>query len=194
MTESPQQSPADVDLLGLITIAFSNKLLITVCALVFFGLATAFAFYLKPVYRTEVVLLPADEEAQSDSLSALAGQFGGLASLAGINISGDNSKEKAMATLSSRSFTLSFIREKNLMPILFANKWDNEAQKWKPEDPVEHPTEWDAFKLFDRKVRFVEEEPRSGTTLLAIQWKDRELAATWANELAARVNKQLREQ
>ncbi len=192
MTDAETRSQADIDLYGLISIAFSNKLLITLCALVFFGLAAGFAFWLKPVYRAEVLLLPADQEAESDSLSALAGQFGGLASLAGINISGDHAKEKALTTLSSRSFTLDFIRENGLMPVLFANKWDNENQKWKPEDTAEHPTEWDAYKLFDRKVRFVEEEPRSGVIVLAIQWKDGELAARWANQLADKVNTQLR--
>ena len=193
MTDAPTQGSQDIDLFGLLSVMFDNKLIISIFTILGFGLATALAFWMTPVYRGEVALLPADQDAESDSLSALGGQFGGLASLAGIDLTGDHAKQEAMATLKSRSFTLDFIRDMNLMPILFEDKWDPNAEKWASSDVSEHPSEWDAYKEFDETVRFIEEEPGSGVIVLAIEWRDRELAATWANELANRVNKKLRD-
>jgi LPS O-antigen subunit length determinant protein (WzzB/FepE family) len=145
---------------------------------------------LPPVYRAEVLLAPVTEE-KSEGLGALASQFGDLAALAGVNLGTRKDKTaEYVAALKSRALSVSYIKEANLMPILFASKWSSEKKQWKDSD--NRPTEWDAFKLWDEDIRRVNFDRRAGLVTLMIEWTDPALAAKWANELVMQVNKQLR--
>jgi uncharacterized protein involved in exopolysaccharide biosynthesis len=153
-------------------------------------IALLIAFLLPPVYRAEVLLAPVSED-KSEGLSAIANQYGDLAALAGINL--NPSKDKTaeyIAALKSRSLSVAFIKEENLMPVLFARKWDAEKKQWKSGDDA--PTEWKAFKLWDEDIRSVGVERKSSLVTLAIDWKDPALAASWANSLVKKVNNRLR--
>ena len=74
---------------------------------------------------------PTTQSMAAAGLAALAAQFAGVAALTGLNLGGNARTAEAVATLRSRAFTESFIREHNLMPILFADAWDAEAQGWR---------------------------------------------------------------
>jgi uncharacterized protein involved in exopolysaccharide biosynthesis len=153
-------------------------------------IALVIAFVLPPVYRAEVLLAPVTEE-KSEGLGALASQFGDLAALAGVNLGTRKDKTaEYVAALKSRALSVSYIKEANLMPILFASKWSSEKKQWKDSD--NRPTEWDAFKLWDEDIRRVNFDRRAGLVTLMIEWTDPALAAKWANELVMQVNKQLR--
>src|SRR5690606_29076919 len=56
------------------------------------------------IFRAEVTLAPNVEEKGGGGLAALAGQFGGLASMAGLNVGGGGDTQTALATLKSRKF------------------------------------------------------------------------------------------
>lgn len=114
--------------------------------LVVVGIATImsviYALLADPIYRSEVLLAPVSEQEQR-GLAALAGQFGGLATLAGINIGVETETTEAIAILHSRSFTTSFIEDEKLMPILFSNKWDGENNRWNVRNAEDIPTNSD---------------------------------------------------
>jgi len=153
-------------------------------------LAAVMAFLMKPVYRAEILLSPVKQEKRTD-LGSLVSQLGGLEDIAGINLgAGGNNTLEAIATLKSRALTTTFIKEENLMPVLFTDRWDISRKQWKAG--LEAPTEWDAYNLFDNSIRFVSLDNRSGLVTLAIEWGDPELAAQWANQLVQRVNAQRR--
>ena len=153
-------------------------------------IALLIAFLLPPIYRAEVLLAPVSED-KSESLSAIASQYGDLASLAGINLG--TSKDKTdvhIAALKSRSLSVQYIKEANLMPVLFARKWDAEKKQWKDNSDV--PTDWKAFELWDRNIRRVNQDKRTGLVTLIVEWKDPALAAKWANDFIRHVNTRLR--
>lgn len=149
------------------------------------------------IYRSEVLLAPAGDEETGGGLAALAGQFGGLASMAGINIGGGSDTATAIATLKSRQFLLPFLHEKELRKTLFRNQWDNETKSWlggserRGEDGA--PTDSELYELFSRRILSIAEDKKTGLVTLAIEWEDPELTSVWANELAERVNNYLRE-
>jgi uncharacterized protein involved in exopolysaccharide biosynthesis len=120
------------------------------------------------------------------------GDLGALAAMAGLGgaMSGDLSIE-AEALLRSRKFTEDFIRQRNLLPVFFADKWDARQSKWRvaAEDA---PQVSDGFQLFDRSVRRVGKDRRSGLVTLTIDWHDATVAADWANSLVRRVNEEMR--
>ena len=148
----------------------------------------ALALTMTPVYRAEVTLAPVGEE-KAGGLAALAGQFGGLASLAGVNLgTGGGKIEEAIATLESRLFTNAFIKDEKLMPILFADMWDTNSQSWQVENEEDIPTEWDAYQLFD-DIRSIDSDKKSGMYTLAIEWQDPQQASEWANKLVQRINR-----
>jgi len=179
----PEQETSLLEYWGAIV---KRKFTVILITLVTTGVALAAAFLMTPIYRAETVLAPVSEK-RSGGLEVLAGQFGDLAALTGINLSrSENSTEEAIATLKSRALTNGFIKEENLMPILFAEKWDAENKKWK--DQRDTPTPWDAFELFDEDIRSVKLDRKTGLVTLAIEWKNPVLAAKWADQIVQRVN------
>ena len=96
-----------------------------------------------------------------------------------------------MAVLRSRELFDTYATQKNLLPILYASKWDANTGRW-DVSPSRVPTLRQAFKLFDQKIRDIDVDRRSGIVTLSITWKDRELAAQWARDLIALTNSQLR--
>lgn len=152
------------------------------------------AFLLRPVYRATAMMVSASAERNSlsGSLGSSLGQLGGLAALAGVEIGANDSEtEEALAVLKSRQFTERFIGEKGLMPKLFWKKWDASANRWKVSEQRQ-PTPARAFKYFDKKVRRVVQDKKSGLITLHIDWIDRIEATEWANELVRRLNEEMR--
>jgi uncharacterized protein involved in exopolysaccharide biosynthesis len=143
-------------------------------------------------YSASVVLLPAKAERPS-ALGALGGQVGGLASLAGIELGKDDDKSEALATLRSRALAIEFIEARALMPVIFASQWDEAGDHWREGFLRKAPTIGDAYRKFDRKIRVVNEDRRTGVVTLTVRWRDPREAAEWANDLAARVNRKMRD-
>jgi uncharacterized protein involved in exopolysaccharide biosynthesis len=156
----------------------------------FLILALALGFLLPPVYRVEVLLAPANDE--SSALAGLMGQFGGLTDLVGISAPQNGNRATYIATLRSRQLARQFIADKNLVPILLPDSRSDPDQKPHNGTANDQPTMWKALRRFDRKVRFVEEDRRTGLVTLAIEWRDSDQAAAWANELVRRCNDTLR--
>ena len=130
---SPQM-PVEEDEINLIDywrILMRYKWLIILLTVISAATSVAVALNMTPVYQAEVTLAPVGEE-KSSGLAALAGQFGGLASLAGVNLGGGGGKtNETIATLNSRVFIDKFIKDKNLMPVLFSDVWNSRTNTWK---------------------------------------------------------------
>lgn len=183
----------DIDLFWVFSRLWARKWWVVGSVMLFAVAFVASTFLMTPKYRAKTVLIPTSMEQSGMGLLASAlGQLGGLASLAGINLGGgDTQMEEALAVLGSREFTESFIRDKNLMPILFERRWDKEKQQWRGSRQ-KWPTISSAYKFFNRKVKRVSRDSKTGLVTLEIEWKDPVLAAEWANELVERLNAEMR--
>jgi uncharacterized protein involved in exopolysaccharide biosynthesis len=188
----PEQALWSLDLRSLVSLICSRRWLVVICVVLSTAAATTLALIMKPVYESTVVLVPANTERSLEGLGSALGQLGGIASLAGLSVGArGNETEEALAVLRSRHFTESFINDHNLMPVLFASKWDAAQGRWKVP-PEDQPTPARAFKLFDKRIRSVVQDKKTGLVTLSIDWRNRELAAAWANELAHRLNEEMR--
>lgn len=167
--------------------------LIALTIIVAGGIAFGIAFWMTPIYTATVLLAITtqdDSAIKGQGLSKLASQFGAAADI--LNFGGQSDpRAEAIATLQSRVLTETYIREQNLLPVLFASKWDASRGQWNPG--AKQPTLWDANKLFNRKIRTVSEDKKTSLVTLTISWQDKELAAKWATGLVARTNEYLRE-
>ncbi len=185
----PQEQ--ETSLLEYWDVIVKHKILVILITLVTTGVALAAAFLMTPIYRAETLLVPVSEE-QSAGLQTLANQFGDLAALTGINVGrGKNKTAEYVAALKSRVVSVAFIKAQNLMPVLFADKWDKENNRWK-KDITDTPTEWKAFEVWDEDIRRVTQDRRTGLVTLAIEWEDPSFAAKWENDLVKHVNARLR--
>jgi uncharacterized protein involved in exopolysaccharide biosynthesis len=162
---------------------------ILVCTLA----STLFALLMTPVYRAEIQVAPVSEKDSNNRFAGQLGEFGGLAALTGINMEQGSKKNESIATLRSRKFTEQFIKDEKLLPVLFHDQWDAENQRWVETDPEDVPTLEDAWKLFNKEVRRISEDRKTGLVVLSVEWGDPHEAARWANELVHRVNVMLRE-
>src|SRR5437588_7279040 len=138
-------------------------------------------------YEGELVALPRGTE-RNALLSSLAGQFGGLAALTGLGSSESGQRAEAIQLLQSQILAREFILDNKLLPVLFASDWDERRQSWKWQTRTLN----DAVELFDRHIRDVTEDRRSGLVTVRITWKNPIQAAAWANELVRRANDRLR--
>jgi uncharacterized protein involved in exopolysaccharide biosynthesis len=161
-----------------------------ICVGIGVSLAAWMAFNSPFIYRAEAVLMLAQAADQGDS--RLPDQLGGLAALAGVSLRGSGDrKAEALATLQSRTLTDSFVRDRNLLPVLFASRWDDQRKEWKPN--VKAPTVWDANELISRNIRKVMEDRKTGLVTVAMEWTDPKLAAEWTIDLVERTNRSLQE-
>ena len=157
-----------------------------------------FALKSPVFYKAETTLVPSSEEQSSGGLAALAGQFGGLASMAGINVGGGGSTENALAVLKSRQFLSPFLLVDERLKALFPKEWDEGTNTWtvakerRADD--NRPTAQEAYDRFTKNALSVSQDKKSGIVTISIELHDPKLAAEWANELVTELNRDLREQ
>ncbi|OEG74543.1 lipopolysaccharide biosynthesis protein [Shewanella colwelliana] len=205
-------SDDEIDLRELFAVIWQGKWLIIAITAVFAIGSVIFAIMQPNIYKSEALLAPASEE-QGGGLSALAGQFGGLASMAGINLGGGGGVDKtqmAIEVMKSRQFASDFIQKHQLLPdLMAAEKWnmaenaviydadlyDVSANKWvrevkapfKPE-----PSMQEAFKEFS-KIVSVNSAKDTGMVTVAVEHLSPSVAQQWVNWLVEDINKVMKE-
>jgi uncharacterized protein involved in exopolysaccharide biosynthesis len=179
-----------IDLARIWNVLWANKWIVVAVTAIFAVASIVYALTLTHWYRSEVLLAPADEQVMN---TGVMGQLGSLAGLAGISVGGGGSAE-ALAVLSSRDFTRAFVEEQNLVPILFADKWDAENETWLDEDPERWPDVEDAVVYFGNSLRAISEDRQTGLVTVAVEWTDPDLAAQWVTLLVERLNDYTRAQ
>lgn len=152
-------------------------------------LGGALAFLQQPVYRATTLLAPVAEPDAGASLGSALSNLGGLASMAGINISSDSAVEDYIAILRSRDFGIQFITEKDLAPLLFREDWNAARGEWLESQA---PTIWEAWDRFNNEIRKVEVDRSTGHVSLSVEWHEPLVAADWANDLVRMVNERIR--
>jgi uncharacterized protein involved in exopolysaccharide biosynthesis len=169
-------------MLDVIGALWRYRLMIALIATPVVILCALYAFLATPVYRAEVLMAQAQIDTDTGDLGSLARDIGQLAGFAGLAAGSDlDQKHEAMALMQSRGFLVDFIDGRKLMPILFPEP--------DPEDP---PTGWDAYRMFSEHILDVKEDSDTGLVTVGIEWRDRVMAANWANDLVRRLNAQMR--
>ncbi len=156
------------------------------------SLGLGIALLSPPSYQADVLLAPVKHSGGAGGLQALSGQLGGIASLAGVSLGGDSEEASSVAMLKSRLLATQLIEEENLLPVLFAKKWDAARKQWKSGAADESPTVWDGERRFSKKVRRVSEDRKTGLVTLTVVWTDPGMASHWATELVSRTNRLVR--
>jgi len=205
-------SDDEIDLPELWRAIWSGKLTIIVISFIFAVVSIAFALSKPDVYKASVLLSPASSEG-AGGMGALAGQLGGLASLAGVSLGGGGTDKTALALeiIKSRAFLETYIaKHKLLVPLMAANNWDrvNEqlildndiydksSNEWIREvsyPKTAKPSPWEAYQELLKLISSSQDKVTSLVTI-EVEFYSPIVAKQWLIWLVADVNNFMREQ
>ena len=155
-------------------------------------IAISLAYLLPSYWQVEIVVMPVSTGNSVNVGNLLAGGLGSLGgSIGAILGRSSDSEDESLAVLRSRELFDSYATQQNLLPILYASKWDADKHRWSVSQ-AKVPTLRQAYKLFNTKIRDIDLDRRSGIVTMSITWTDRAQAAKWAQGLIALANSQLR--
>jgi uncharacterized protein involved in exopolysaccharide biosynthesis len=207
-----RSSDDEVDFVKLILIIWHHKLTLFIIATLFLIVSVAYAISIPNQYQSSVLVYPVVDSGAS-SLSKMAGQLGGLASLAGISVDSGSVDRAAVAmeVMKSRWFLEGFIRKYGLEEELYAVKgWDRDEDKLKydlslynPSDSTwvqikdspssEMPSGWETYKALLNRI-YIAQNSKTGFINITVQYYSPSIAKDWVEKLVVDVNDYLRQQ
>ena len=209
-TQAPQPYDDEIDLRELFSVVWAGKILIVAITAVFALVSVGYALSLANQYKASAVVSPA--QSGGSSLGAMAGQLGGLASLAGINIGSGESNEtqEAMEIMQSWGFMEAFIQTHDLqVPIYAAIGWDKgsnslklnsdlydaTSERWLIEDDESGenraPSSWELYEEFRERVA-VSQDKKSGLINISVEYYSPQIAKQWVDLFIITINDYMR--
>lgn len=201
----------EIDLRELFGIIWQGKWWIIGITFVFAVGSVFYSLSLPNIYKSEATLAPS-EEVGGGGLSLMAGQLGGLASLAGVNLGkqGADKTTIAIEILQSRAFIKNFVEKYEILPEVMAVKeWNRnsgltfdeemyspESKEWvrEVEPPKEpKPSSWEYVKVFKDNILSVTRDDEKGLVILAVNHQSPEVAEQWVNWLISEINNHMRQ-
>lgn len=207
----PQTADDEIDLRELFAVIWQGKYWIIACAFVFGLIGGIYALMQPNIYESSALIAPADGD-QTNQLAGLAGQFGGVASLAGINLGsqGTDKTTLALQVLQSRKFIGDFIEKHKIKPILMATTgWDKdteqleyntdlynpETKEWlKKDNKSLEPSRLKTIQYFLKKILSVEQDSKTNMTTVSIDFYSPVIAQQWVTWLINDLNEEIRQQ
>lgn len=184
-----------VSLRNVARILWARWFILGVFAAIFALASVIYALTRTPIYESNALLAPVkDDSSQLGALGGVLGQFAGIAGNLGLSTGGAN-EDEAVAVLQSREFSLRFMRDHGVTPILFPNLWDSANQKWRPRSghsgDDDGPSKDDAVKAFD-EYRIITVDRRTEFARLSVRAPTPALAREWATAMINELNESLR--
>jgi len=207
-------TPADdeIDLIELVKTLWQGKWTIIGVTFVFAVASVLYALSQPNVYKADAVLAPA-ESGGGNSMSKLAAQYGGIASLAGVNLGvGEiSTTDLALKIIKSRQFITEFIEKHQLLvPLMALKEWDAENNKIILDEEVYDaetntwlrepkglrgatPTAQEAYEVFTKDHLNVSSDTKSGFHTVSITHRSPYVAQQWVAWLIDDINQMMRE-
>lgn len=208
------QQPAgdEIELRELFGALWKGKWIIIATTFVFTIGAVLYALSLPNIYKSDVLLAPA-ESSSGGGLSKMAGQLGGLAALAGVNLGAGESSQTDLAVqvMKSRQFVEAFINKHELLvPLMAAKDWDLSNNKLILDEELYNsstgewlrepdglrgakPTAQEAFQVFNKEVLSISQDKENGLYTVSVKHYSPYIARQWVNWLIEDINKVMRE-
>ncbi|EOX4462057.1 Wzz/FepE/Etk N-terminal domain-containing protein [Vibrio alginolyticus] len=209
---NPQYKDDEIDLRELFRALWKGKWIILATTFLFVVGSVLYALSLPNIYKADALLAPA-ESSNGGGLSKMAGQLGGLAALAGVNLGGNESSQTDLAVqvMKSRQFVEAFINKHDLLvPLMAAKDWDLANNKLILDEEIYNPNtgEWlreakglrgatptaqEAFEVFNKEVLSASQDKESGLYTVSVKNYSPYLAQRWVTWLIEDINKVMRE-
>ncbi|MBD3652404.1 Wzz/FepE/Etk N-terminal domain-containing protein [Kangiella sp.] len=206
----PQYQEDEIDLRELFSIIWKGKWLIIAITFVFAVGSVFIALSLPNEYKATALVQPNDS-GSGGKLASLAGQFGGLASLAGINLGAGESTDAviAMEIMKSWGFAEQFIKKHDLaVPLFAAEEWtqstnklvidedlyDPQQNKWirkAPKGKTVEPTSWELYEQFKERLS-ISQDKETGLVSISVTHYSPVIAKQWTDLLVKEINSHMK--
>jgi len=203
---------APFDFIELWLVLWPRKWIIFFSTVAFVTGVVFYVLTLPNIYQSTALLSPQQKQA-SNSLSSLAGQFGGLASMAGINLDSGANNDVVLniEIMKSKDFIYKFIAKQHVkIPLMAAEKWvkqtnkllidktkySTNTKKWVRKVPVgevAEPSMFDTYEKFMENLT-IDQDKSTGLVSIAFKFIDPNLSKKWVNYLIADINQLIRQQ
>ncbi|ERL46902.1 glutamine transport system ATP-binding protein [Candidatus Micropelagos thuwalensis] len=208
MSESKVDIPADeIDLLELMKVLWDKKRIIATFTVIAAFISIIYAITLPNFFQAEALVAPA-EDGKGGGMSGIAGQFGGLASLAGVALPDDgiNKASLGLEVLKSRKFIREFVERHKIAPQLLAvQRWDAGTRKlelnsslydvktktWVNESYT--PSNEQIYSAFMYAL-VIEEDTATDFIRIGFKHESPDIAAEWTGLVIKDLNNAIREQ
>ncbi|EKY4195596.1 LPS O-antigen length regulator [Vibrio harveyi] len=208
----PQSTDDEIDLRELFNALWKGKWIIIVTTFVFAVGSVLYALSLPNIYKSDALLAPT-ESSSGGGLTQMAGQLGGLAALAGVNLGSSESTQADLAVqiMKSRQFVNLFIKRHNLLvPLMAVKDWDLQSNKlildaeiydsnteeWlRQASGLRHskPSAQEAFEVFSKEVFNITKDKDSGLYTISVKHYSPYIAQQWVSWLVEDINSVMRE-
>ena len=207
------EEPVEINLTEIIIYFWKEKILISIVSAAFAIFSVFYALSIPDEYQSEIMLIPASSN--NSNLASLAGNFGGLASLAGIDlgsVQGNNNSEVALELIKSWGFLETFINQNELAVPLFAginwnkvsreliiddemydvinSKWIRTYDPSKGETP--EPSSWELYEKLRDNIT-ISKDRETGIVRVALMFYSPDLAKDWLDKLVRQLNQHFRD-
>ena len=200
----------EIDLKELFMVLWNGKLVITLVTGFAAICAVLYALSLPNIYESKALLAPKGESG-AGGLAALARQYGGLASLAGINIGGGGESSKSMMAqqkIQSLDFFTRHLYGKIVLDLMAVDHWDAssgalvydpdfydvKSRVWVREASYPRqakPSAQEAHKAF-LGVLSLSEDKKTSLVTIAIKHQSPVVAQAWVSLIIEAVTEELR--
>lgn len=174
------------------------------------ALSIAYSLSLPNIYKADT-LIAASDDSSSGGLAEMAGNLGGLAAIAGVNLGGQSSSQADLAiqVISSRKFIRNFINKYELLvPLMAVNDWEQSNNKLIIDERLYNVTreEWlreprglrgkepsmqEAYERF-MEVFSVNKNDETGLITLSVSFFSPYVAREWLDKIVIEINEAMR--
>lgn len=208
MNPHNESANESVDIKDLVLHVWSKRFQYLISTIIVAVFAVIILLLRPNMYTSQMLLVPVNKEGSSNMLQGLAGQFGGLANLAGINLGATGNDENIIAkqTLRSRAFLLEAIKDNSLEAKVYAaygiekgkivydtDLYDEASKQWNKDalDGHESPTD---TQLYEQVMSYysVVENTEDGTIELSFEHVSPEFSMKFLLIVFDKINHQMR--
>lgn len=202
----------EIDLRELIAALWGSKTTILGIVLISALISVFVALSLPNKYTSQALLAPRSDSAAGGALGQMASQFGGLASLAGVNLGGlgdQGSTAVAIEMLKSREFFGTYLYDEVLIDLMAAEGWDRDTGKvliadslfdvntatWVRDVSAEFqvkPSVQEAHKKFSEGFLGISVDKKTGFVTVAVTHYSPTVARNWVALVVKGVNEAVR--
>ena len=202
----------EIDFRKLFQVLWEGKTLVTIVSGLAAMVSVFVALLLPNIYQSTSILAP-KSDGGTGGLSRLASQYGGLASLAGINLGGlggDGMSKPAIALekMKSLSFFNQHLYEDFLVDLMACESWDPSTRQLMYDDEIydigskkwlrevvpprqAKPSVQEAHEAF-LKLLWISEDKNTGLISVSIEHQSPDIAQKWVELMVTRVSEDLR--
>jgi hypothetical protein len=201
----------EIDLRELFGVLWAGKGIIIAITAFAAALSVAFALSLPNIYESKALLAPKGEGG-GGGLAAMASQFGGLASLAGINLPGGGDSNKSLIAqekMKSLDFFTKQLYEQVLPELMALERWDAstgavifnddiyeaKTRTWVRETAPPRkskPSSQEAFQVFSG-IFTVSQDKASSFVSVSLKHESPIITQAWLSLIIDRINEDVRE-